>query len=109
MKFSLFQTKEQKFGTLLCLCTAVIMGLYPPTAKIAYEDGANIAFVVLFTTFIRFMALYGFTKWQKHKLFQTSRDKKLSIWAGFFSGRKCCRYIGRNLFYPWINCYCHHV
>lgn len=96
----LFQTKQEKFGTVLCLGTAVIMGLYPPMAKLAYEDGANITFVVLFTTFIRFIALYGFTKWQKHKLFLTARDKKLSFWAGLFQACSVIGILGATYFIP---------
>jgi len=76
------------------------MGIYPPAAKMAYEDGANIAFVVLFTTFIRFTALYGFAKWQGNKLFQTKRDKKLGLWAGFFQALSVIGILGATYFIP---------
>lgn len=100
MKLPLFQSKQEKIGIVICLCTAVVMGIGPPAAKLAYEDGANIAFVVLFTTFIRFIALYGFAKWKKHKLFQNSRDKKLSFWAGLFQAISVIGIFGATYFIP---------
>ena len=97
---SLFQSKQEKIGVLLCLCTAVIMGLYPPMAKLAYDEGANIAFVVLLTTFMRFIALYGFAKWQRQKLFQTKRDVKLGFSAGFFQACSIIGILGATYFIP---------
>jgi len=100
MRLTLFHTKQEKLGAIICLCTAVIMGLGPPTAKLTYDEGANIAFVVLFTTFIRFVALYGFTKWQNHKLFQTPRDKKLALYAGLFQAISVIGILGATYFIP---------
>lgn len=100
MAFSFFQSKQEKIGTIVCLATAVIMGFYPPTAKMAYDDGANIAFVVLFTTTIRFLSLYGFAKLQRQSLFKSPRDKKLGFWAGAFQAISVIGILGATYYIP---------
>jgi len=42
-----------KFGIIVAIFSAIIFGIYPAAARGAYADGANIAFIVLLTTFFR--------------------------------------------------------
>lgn len=79
-----FETREQKIGTLICLAAAIIFGLYPPAVKTAYDEGANVVFIVLLTVAMRFAAMVIFAAMQGHKhYFDNSRARKLSLWGGF--------------------------
>lgn len=95
-----FQTKEEKIGTILCILCAIIFGLYPPAAKAAYENGANITFVVIFTTLVRFFALFAFAIYNNQQLFQTKKDRKLGLWGGLFQAISVIGILGGTYFIP---------
>lgn len=96
-----FETREQKIGTFICLFAAVVFGLYPPAAKAAYEDGANIVFIVLLTTFMRFVAMYGFAYLNGIRtFFETSQARKLSFWGGLFQAASIVGILGGAYYLP---------
>lgn len=77
------------------------MGLYPPAAKVAYEDGANIVFIVLLTTFMRLVAMYVFARANGIRTFlENSRARKLSFWGGFFQAVSIVGILGGAYYLP---------
>ena len=88
------------FGVSACVFCALIFGFFPPAARVAYADGANITMVVLFTTFCRMVGLYGYTLVKKDKIFTHFNVYKPSIIAGLFQALSVIGILGGSYFMP---------
>lgn len=79
-----FKDRREFIGILICVISAVIFGLYPPASRGAYQDGANITFVILVTTFCRFAGLYALAFMKKKRSFRIFTNTKRVSMQGFF-------------------------
>ncbi len=71
-----------KAGVLIAIAACFAFSLYPPSARAAYADGANAAFVLLLTTLIRTAVLVGFCLKTGRRCFQTKIDTLSAIKGG---------------------------
>ena len=97
---SVFKDRRELVGVLICIASAIIFGLYPPAARGVYQDGGNITFVILVTTFSRFSGLYLLALIKNQKLFQKFTDYKTSLYAGFFQALSIIGILGGSYFMP---------
>ena len=95
-----FKDRREFIGILICVISAVIFGLYPPASRGAYQDGANITFVILVTTFCRFAGLYALAFMKKKKIFQDFHEYKTSLYAGIFQALSIIGILGGAFFMP---------
>lgn len=82
---------RNSLGLIITIATALVFGIYPSAARAIYQDGGNIVFVILITTFSRTLALLFASLFTKEKLFSKGSDCKLSFVGGFF---QACSIIG---------------
>ncbi len=95
-----FKDCKELTGILICLGAAVIFGLYPPAARGVYQDGGNIVFVILVTTFCRFAGLYLFALLKNLKPFDSFTEYKTSLYAGIFQALSIIGILGGSFFMP---------
>lgn len=96
----IFSNKNAHFGLLVGICTAAIMGLYPPMAKAVYEDGGNIVAVVLVTTFFRMIGMCLFSAIYREKPFKNMSESKLSLYGGILQAISVIGILGGTYFLP---------
>lgn len=89
-----------KKGVLVTLAAAVAFGLYPPAAKMAYADGANVNFVIVVTTFARACALVVFCVLSGKSLLPNPSAWKLIVSGGFFQSVSIFGIIGSLAYLP---------
>ena len=92
--------KKHKLGLLIAVATAIIFGLYPPSARAIYADGGNAAFVVLTTTMARGAALSLFCFATRRQLFATRHDVKMAAIGGFLQAVSILSIFGSLVFIP---------
>lgn len=98
----MFQSKKELHGVLICLASAIILGLYPPAARVVYFDGGNITFVILFATFFRLAGLYGLALLNKKRILQNFHESIPVLYAGFFQAVSTIGIIGAIYFMPGV-------
>lgn len=76
-------TKTQ-LGLTVTIAAAIVFGLYPACMQLAYRDGANSTFVVLFSTLARALLLAIFAALRGHSLLPTGTQARAYISGGFF-------------------------
>lgn len=76
--------KNATRGVLLTLLVAVSWGLYPPAAKMAYEDGANWSFLLVVTLFFRALGLVLTCLCRGKSLLPPAGDRAPAVAGGFF-------------------------
>ncbi len=91
---------KETLGIIICIFSAIIFGVYPPAARAVYEDGGNIVFVVLITTFARAISLYSFALFQDKKPFSSPKESKLSFIGGFFQAISIIGILGGTFYLP---------
>ncbi len=72
------------FGLILAFISAVVFGIYPAAARVAYADGANIVFVLFLTTLIRTVMMSFFCIGTGKKLFDHKKNLKAALLGGFW-------------------------
>lgn len=70
-----------KAGLIIPIAAAASFGLYPAASQLAYQEGANAIFVILFTTFLRAASLVGFCVLSGKPLLEKGVN-----WRPFFAG-----------------------
>lgn len=91
---------KTKLGMIITVFAAIIFGIYPSAAREAYEHGANIACVILVTTFCRMVGLYMLSSYFKEKPFQSLKESRLNIVAGVFQAMSIIGILGGTYFLP---------
>lgn len=72
-------------GILAIVAASVVYGLYPTHAKLAYQHGVSQTFVIIFSTFVRALALTLVAAcWQKHSVKRIIAFDQASFKAGIF-------------------------
>ena len=77
-----FQTRQELIGLVICIGCAAVLGLYPSAARGAYQAGANITFIVLTTTFCRFLVLYTAALVKKQRPFRQFAEFRVNLYTG---------------------------
>lgn len=87
-------------GILITLGSAMIFGLYPPAARIVYQEGGNITLVIIATTFCRMFGLVALTKYRGYKIFDDTKRMRLSSLAGITQIFAIIGILGGTYFMP---------
>ncbi|MEM6812385.1 MAG: DMT family transporter [Pseudomonadota bacterium] len=93
-------SKPQIIGILATISAAIIFGVYPPAAKAAYQEGANIIFIVLITTICRMAALNIAVLIKRHKIFKRKEDYKFTVLAGVCQALSVIGIFGASYYLP---------
>ena len=78
--------RNTKIGIIVAIASAAIFGIYPPAARGAYADGANVVFVALTVNFMRALLMAVFCLSKGMRLFDKNADIKLNVTGGFLQG-----------------------
>lgn len=97
---TVFKSRHELIGVSICLLSAVIFGLYPPASRGAYQEGANITFIVLVTTLSRLIGLYALASFKRKKVFHNWGECKTSVYAGIFQALSIVGILGGAFFMP---------
>ena len=89
-----------RVGVIVCILSSLILGLYPSTAKVAYYNGANVAFILLITTVARLLALSLVALYKKIPLMGGRHALKPSVYAGVCQALSIVGVFGAAYFIP---------
>lgn len=87
-------------GIIIAIGSALVFGLYPAATRGAYAEGANVIFIILFTTFFRAGTMSLFCMASKRKLFKSKNDIKTAVENGFFQMASIIGILGGMAFLP---------
>ena len=87
-------------GIIIAIISAAIFGLYPPTAKLAYADGANATFMILATTFCRAISLSIYCLVKGQRILPTAGKFGSVFKGGFFQALSIFGIIASLVFLP---------
>ncbi len=73
-----------RLGVLVAIVSAAIFGLWPAAVRGAYETGANVAFILPLTTWVRALAMAAFCLTTQRRLFATKEGTRQSMVGGAF-------------------------
>ena len=91
---------RHRSGLIIGLLAAITFGIYPSAAKLAYADGATVAFVIVATTFARALALALFCLWKRLPLLPPPGDWHWAVSGGFFQALSIIGIIGSLAYIP---------
>lgn len=95
-----FKDPKESLGILIAVSSAFVFGLYPPAARVVYQEGGNVTFVILTTTFFRLAGLYAFVFVKRKGVFQNFQDYKTSLYAGAFQALSIAGILGGSFLMP---------
>lgn len=72
------------WGIAITFLAALIFGFHPVGTRGAYADGANVTFMLFFTTYLRTAFLVGFCYLTGKALFKDRQDRKVALWSGVY-------------------------
>lgn len=87
-------------GLLLACISGVVLGLYPPAAKMAYADGANSVCVIMVTSFLRAASLVLFCLVTKRPILSGSGKWSRTFSGGFFQAISIIGVLGSLAYLP---------
>lgn len=87
-------------GVLAAIAGAVVFGVHPSLTQMAYADGANAVFVLLVTTAMRALSLWGFCAAKGRALFKSREDIRFAALGGLFQALSVCGIFGALVFLP---------
>lgn len=76
--------ERHKTGLIITFLSAIAYGLYPPAAKLAYTDGANVTFVAIVNILARAVSLICLAIYRKQKLLPSRAELASTISGGGF-------------------------
>lgn len=92
--------KSEIRGLVIAGLSAVVLGLYPPAAKVAYADGANSVCIILVTTFFRAASLVIFCIATGRTLVTTGEPLLRIFSGGFFQAISIIGVLGSLAYLP---------
>lgn len=92
--------RKRTLGLLITVASAIVYGLYPPAARLAYVDGANPAFLIVVTSFTRFLFIVLYCLAARISLKLERRFIGSMLCSGFFQALSIFGIIASLQFIP---------